>query len=165
MKQIIADAMVVIHFAKITLLEILCDHFRIAIPDEVYEETTRDSMQFPDARLIDEIIKKKKMKVIEVPRGMIKEIEKFGIMKGEAAAVAAFKQGKGEVIASDDEAVRRNSTILGLKLVGTLALVKLLFKKGYISSEKAIWSLEELKRIGWFEAGLIDRIIAEVKYG
>jgi len=38
-----------------------------------------------------------------------------------------------------------------------------MFENGLIDKKKAIEGLEELKKIGWFERGLLDRIIAEVE--
>ncbi|MFQ6003834.1 MAG: hypothetical protein ACE5KJ_08815 [Candidatus Zixiibacteriota bacterium] len=163
MKQIIADSMVVIHFAKITLLETLSDCFEVMVPKKVYEESVANQKKFPDAVIISELIEKGKIKVIKASKTVVKEMERFGIMKGEAEAVAAFKEGKGELLASDDDVVSRNSAILDLKLVGTPALLVWLFEKRKVSKEKVIRSLTELKRLAWFESGLIDRIIAEVE--
>lgn len=164
MKQIIADSMVVIHFAKITLLEALASCFEVMIPKKVYEESAANQKRFPDAAIIAALVEKGKIKVIEASEAVVREMRRFGIMKGEAEAVAAFKEGKGGLLASDDDAVRRNSIILDLKLVGMPALLVWLYKKQKIPREKTIQSLSELKKLAWFESGLIDRIIVEVEH-
>jgi len=38
-----------------------------------------------------------------------------------------------------------------------------MFEEGIITKKKAVEGLEELKKISWFERGLLDRIIAEVE--
>ena len=38
-----------------------------------------------------------------------------------------------------------------------------MFEKGIIAKKKAVESLEELKTIGWFEKGLLDRIIGGIE--
>ncbi|MEE8400951.1 MAG: hypothetical protein V3R86_02200 [Candidatus Hydrothermarchaeaceae archaeon] len=133
------------------------------IPKKVYEESVANQKRFPDAVIIGALIEKRKIKVIEASNTVVKEMGRFGIVKGEAEAVAAFKEGKGDLLASDDDAVRRNSGILDIKLVGTPALIVWLFEKREVSKEKAIQSLTELKKLAWFEAGLIDRIIMGVE--
>lgn len=165
MRRIVADAMVVIHLAKITLLETLANWFAVTIPKKVYQEVVVNQEKFPDAAMVNALVEKGKIKVVETSETLVKELGKFGIRKGEVEAVAAFKEGKGELLASDDDAVRRNSVILDLKLVSTPALVVWLYRKEKVSKEKTVKSLTELKKLAWFESGFIDRIIAEVEHG
>lgn len=101
--------------------------------------------------------------VLDANEERIKEIERFGIMGGEAEAVALYLDGKYDAIASDDNAVRENRALLNLKVIGTPTIIKWMFEKGVIEKKKAVESLEELKKIGWFEGGLLDRIIGEVE--
>lgn len=164
MKRIVADSMVLIHLAKITLLESLCQCCEVKIPKEVYQETAVG--EFPDAVICKNLAGKNKIKVMEASTKIVNELEKFSIVKGEAEAVALFKEGKADIIATDDNVVRKNSAVLDLKLIGTPALIKWMFRERKIPRDKALKSLSELKKIGWFEAGMIDRIIVEVeKYG
>lgn len=164
MKRIAVDSIVLIHLAKVTLLESLCECLEVNIPKRVYQEATAG--KFADAVICKNLVGKNKIKVIEALPKIVDELKKFSIAKGEAEAVALFKEGKADVIATDDDVVRKNSAVLDLKLIGTPALIKWMFKKKKISRDKAVKSLSELKKIGWFEAGMIDRIIVEVeKYG
>lgn len=164
MKRIVADSMVLIHLAKVTLLESLCECCEVKISKKVYQETTMG--EFPDAMICKNLVGKNKITVMEASAKIVNELKKFGIVKGEAEAAALFKEGRADIIATDDDVVRKNSAVLDLKLIGTPALIKWMFRKKKISGDKAVKSLSELKKIGWFEAGMIDRIIVEVeKYG
>lgn len=53
--------------------------------------------------------------------------------------------------------------LLNLKVIGTPTIVRWMFEEGIIDKKKAVESLEELKKIGWFERGLLDRIVGEVE--
>lgn len=159
----VADSMVLIHLAKVTLLETLASCFRVIIPAKVRQEVVVSAGKFPDAAMTKVLIERNKIKVANASETIVRELERFGIVKGEAEVVALLKEGKGDVVASDDDVVRKNSVLLDLKVTGTPALIMWLLRKKKISKSKAIESLTELKRIGWFEAGLLDRIIAEVE--
>ncbi|HLC45973.1 MAG TPA: hypothetical protein VJI67_03825, partial [archaeon] len=87
----------------------------------------------------------------------------FNIEKGEAEALALYWEKKADFLASDDQNVRRKTLILDLKIVGTLEIVLMLYRNGLISGEKAIDSLNELKRIGWFNSAVIEAALLEVK--
>ncbi len=163
MIRIVADSMVLIHLAKLTILEALTGYLHVIIPGKVYREVTANAGKFPDAMITKALIEKNKIEVVNASETIVKELERFGIVKGEAEAAALLKEGKGDVIASDDDIIRKNSMLLDLKVAGTPTLIMWLFKKKEISKFKAIESLTELKKIGWFEAGLIDRIIAGVE--
>ncbi len=158
------DAMAVIHLSKITLLLNLAENMRVVIPHKVFEESVRDSLgRYNDALITDSLIKERKIMVLDANESRIKEIERFGITGGEAEAIALYVDGKYDAIASDDDVVRENRALLNLKVIGTPTIVRWMFEEGIIDKKKAVESLEELKKIGWFERGLLDRIIGEVE--
>ena len=158
------DAMTVIHLSKITLLRSLVENMGVVIPRKVFKESVKDSLgRYNDALITDGLIREGKIMVLDVNVDRIKEIERFGMTGGEAEAVALYLDGKYDAIASDDDVVRENRTLLNLKVIGTPSIVKWMFEEGIIAKKKAVEGLEELKKISWFERGLLDRIIAEVE--
>jgi len=157
------DVMTVIHLSKITLLRSLVENMEVVIPHKVFKESVKDSLgRYNDALITDGLIREGKIMVLDVNVDRIKEIERFGMTGGEAEAVALYMDGKYDAIASDD-VVRENRTLLNLKVIGTPSIVKWMFEEGIIAKKKAVEGLEELKKISWFERGLLDRIIAEVE--
>ena len=158
------DAMAVIHLSKITLLRSLVENIEVVIPRKVFKESVKDSLgRYNDALITDGLIREGKIMVLDVNVDRIKEIERFGITGGEAEAVALYLDGKYDAIVSDDDVVRENRALLNLRVIGTPTIVRWMFENGLIDKKKAIEGLEELKKIGWFERGLLDRIIAEVE--
>ena len=58
--------------------------------------------------------------------------EELGREYGEA--VALYLNGKYDAIASDDDVVRENRTLLNLKVIGTTSIVKWMFEEGIIAN-------------------------------
>lgn len=164
--MIIKDAMVIIHLAKITLLESSCNYFkRVIIPKKVYEEIAIGKEKpYSDLNVVKELITKKKIIIKKVynKRLLIKANE-FNLHRGEAEAVALYWQEKADYLATDDDNVRKKSIVLNIKTIGTPAIVLKLYKEKTINKGKLISSLNELRKIGWFSNAVMDKILMETK--
>jgi len=165
---LIKDAMVVIHLAKITLLESSCDYFKkVIIPRKVYEEIMAgEDKGYIDVKITDELISKNKIIIKKINNEkFLKKANEFGIQRGEAESVALYWQEKADYLATDDDNVRQKSFILDIKLIGTPTIILKLYKERIINKEKAILSINELKKIGWFNNIIIDKMLMEVQNG
>ena len=164
---VIADPMVLIHLARITLLKLSCNFFgQVIIPNLVYKETVVEGKRrgYADAHLISQLIEEQEINVEGVKdRGLIRKAHDFNIQRGEAEAVALYWLKKADLIASDDDNVRRKRYLLELDLIGTPALILTLFKNTIITKEKLIQSINELGKIGWFSNTVLDKILMEVE--
>jgi len=164
---IVNDAMVLIHLAKITLLEKSCDFFGdVLIPELVFDETVKAGKEkgFEDAMIIEKIIKEKKIKVKKVKKkDFIKKLNNFNVFGGEAESVALYWQEQADLIACDDDNVRKKKELLEINLIGTPSVILALYKSKKIQSEKAIQSLNKLRKIGWFSNEVLDRVLLEVR--
>lgn len=160
---VIKDAMVVIHLAKITLLEKSCDYFRnVMIPPRVEEEVLIGD--HPDALIVKELIRTSKLMVTHVHNmQLLRKAYACSIFGGEAEAVALYWQKEADLIATDDDNVRRKNTVLNLKMIGTPAIIVKLYKTNTITKDKALKSIQQLKEIGWFSTSIIDKLIMEVQ--
>jgi len=78
-------------------------------------------------------------------------------------SVTLYLQEKADLIASNDDKVRRLRLILDLSLISSPEMVFMMAKNEVISKDKAIDSLLELKKIGWFSPNVIDIIVEEVR--
>lgn len=164
--MIVKDAMVVIHLAKLTLLAKSCDHFRpVLIPEEVHEEILEGKKKgYEDVGTIEELIRTGKLSIKRVrDKKLLKKAEEFNVQKGEAEALALYWQEDADYLASDDDNLRKKALLLDLKLIGTPAIMLKLYKEKLITKDKLKDSLQGLRKIGWFNNTVIDRILMEAK--
>ena len=164
--MIIKDAMVVIHLAKMTLLGTSCDYFQhVVIPEAVHREILEGQEKgYEDVRLVEELIKTRKLQVKRIrDEQLLKRAKAFNLQRGEAEAVALFWQEHADYVASDDDNLRRKAVVLHLKLIGTPAIVLKLCQEKLIDESKLRASLRELRKIGWFSAAVIDKLLMEAQ--
>lgn len=162
---VIKDAMVIIHLAKITVLEKSCDYFRkVIIPKKVYEEITSGKEDYIDVKITEELIDKNKIIVKSIKnQKLLKKANEFNIQRGEAEAVALYWQEKADYLTTDDDNVRKKSDMLDIRIIGTPTIILKLYREKMIDKKKFVFSLKELKKIGWFSNAIIDKILMEVK--
>ncbi|MEK6970872.1 MAG: hypothetical protein AABW68_04255 [archaeon] len=163
---LIEDSMVLIHLAKLSLLELSCAHFgNVVISEMVLDETVTTGKEkgFPDSFLIEEMVHKKKVRVEKViNKELIERVNQFNVYGGEAESVALYWQEKADLLACDDDNVRSKKDVLGLSLIGTPVIILQLFRNKLISGEAVIESVSKLRKIGWFHSEVLDRVIREV---
>lgn len=161
--MIVKDSMVLIHLAKLTILETSCDYFRnVSIPKMVHQEVTGSGELHPDTVVISNMINKGKIKVRSVKdKKLIEKANQFNIQKGEAECVALYWQENAKFLATDDDNVRKKSVILDIPIIGTPSIMLKLYKEKQIGREKFEESISELRKIGWFSNAVLDKISAE----
>lgn len=164
--MIIKDSMALIHLAKLSILEKSCDYFRkVIIPELVYHEIIKGKNKgFSDVPVITELIKNNKIIVKKVKdKNLIKKANQFNIQRGEAEVVALYWQEKADLIASDDDNLRKKKSILNIKIIGTPSIILKLYKIRRINGYKTKQCILELRNIGWFSNVVLDKILMEVK--
>lgn len=162
--MIVADTMVVIHLAKITLLERSCERFKpVVIPEEVHREILEGEKKgYGDVKIIQDLIRAGKVSIKHVrDKNLLKRAREFNVQRGEAEALAIYWQENAEYLASDDDNVRKKSTLLNLNLIGTPAIILRLYKDHLIDKNKLRDSLRALRKIGWFSNAVIDKMLME----
>ncbi len=161
--MVVKDAMVLIHLSKATLLERSCEFFgEVLIPNLVYEEAVVEGRErnYEDSEIVDEVVGEELIEVRTVEeKELIERAKKFNLQSGEAEAVALYWQEKANLLATDDDNVRKKREILELELVGTPVIVLKLYVKDFIEKEKFNSSLEALRDIGWFSNFVIDKVL------
>ncbi len=160
---LIKDSMVLIHLAKVSLLETSCDYFgKVIIPLGVQAEIS--FKEYPDTSLILSLIEKGKIETKEITRKeLIRKANELNIYRGEAEAVALCWELQADALATDDNNVRKKKEILQITLIGTPALLLQLYKKKKITRLKLETSIKTLKTIGWFSNTIWDKILLEVE--
>lgn len=162
--MIIKDSMVVIHLAKITLLEKSCEYFKnVVVPEMVYNEIQLGKGKgYSEVKIIEELVKMKKIAVKKVGnKRLIEKALEFNIQRGEAEALALYWEEKADYLATDDDNVRKKSVLLRIKVIGTPAIVLKLYRGKLIRKERFEESLRELRKIGWFSDAVLDKILVE----
>ena len=138
---------------------------RVMIPKAVHGEVVEKGIEanYADAYIVQKLEKEGFIQIVAVTDTMLmNELKRYGLHGGELEAVTLYFQEKADLIASNDDKVRRLRLILNLDLVSSPEIVFLLAKKRFITESKALECLSELKRIGWFSNIIIDSIMAEV---
>ncbi len=163
---IIKDSMILIHLAVEGVLKEACMMFgQVMIPYAVHREVVEKGIDanHADAYIVQKLKKEKYIQVVEVTDNMLMdELKQYGLRGGELEAVALYIQEKADIIASNDDKVRKLRLILNLNLVSSPEIVFLLAKNGIVTKNRAIECLRELEKIGWFSNNVLYSIISEV---
>lgn len=164
--MIVKDSMVLIHLAKITLLEKSCKYFKkTIIPKRVFDEVTKcKEKNFVDIKIISNLVERNEIKVIEIKNlKVLEKINEFNIQGGEREAVALYWQENADYLATDDDNVRKKNQLLNIKLIGTPVIILKLYKEKMIDKNKFVESIDKLRKIGWFSNAILDKLLMEVK--
>jgi len=162
----VKDSMILIHLAKMHILNDSCKYFgKIIIPTKIYEETVVIGKQkgHPDALIIEKAITSDLIKIKEVRnKKKVSDLKIFGLHLGEAEAVALYFQEQAHFLATDDDTCRRNRIILGINIIGSPAIVLALFRKGAIARRKVLDCVSTLETIGWFDSEVINEMRRQI---
>ena len=164
--MVVYDAVVLIHLAKLTLLEKSCAYFESAvIPHAVLDEVVAGKRQGrADATIVEELVKANVLRVKTVKgQALLTRARAFNIQGGEAEALALYWQERADYLATDDDNVRKKRVALSLALVGTPAILISLYRARIIEQVKFHESAAELRKIGWFSQAVIDQILTEAR--
>ncbi len=159
---IVKDSMVLIHLAKITLLENSCDYFKkVFITEKIKEEIARGN--YPDSKIIGMLITKNKIKIKSIKNNtLIRKANEFNIQGAEAEAIALYWELKADFIATDDDNVRKKRDVLNLNVIGTPVIILKLYKEKKITKVKLEEAIQKLRKIGWFSNTVWDKINMEL---
>lgn len=165
--MLVKDAMVLIHLAKMTLLQTSCQVFGPArVPARVRDEVLAGKEKgYADAAVVEKRLDDGDIEVVDLgpdAQEDLTELEKLSVRGGEAHAIALCWQEGIDRLATDDDNVRDKQEILGIRCVGTPALLLGLHKRGSITQEKVTRAVDVLERVGWFSQAVLDKVRMEV---
>ena len=159
--------MILIHLAKMQILTDSCRHFgNVLIPPKVYEETVINGKKkdHPDAVIIEQAVTSEMIKIKEIEdKKKVDNLRIFGLHLGEAEAVALYFQERAQFLATDDDTCRRNRILLGIKIIGSPAIVIMLFRNSLITRSKALDCVSALESIGWFDTEVIHEMKRQIE--
>ncbi len=135
----------------------------IAIPIQVKQEALFDKDSYY-ARLIQKLIKEKKIKVIPAnDKQVAKIILQFRLDEGEAATFAMFDSKKHKAILTDDGELVKLCKLEKVPFVCAMAVVIKLHENKKLSKEEALEKLKNLHLIGRYSEKLYEHFKSEVK--
>ena len=154
--EIVFDSSSLILLAKVDILRIVADNYRVSIPDLVRNECTiKNSF---DAGLISAVINNGIIKVIKIEKqhSLNTLCKDFKIHRGEAEALALALQKKCP-LAVDDLPTIKACKILNHKFITAIHFLINLADSGKIDRKSALVKLEKLSYFGRYN----NRIIAD----
>ena len=161
--MIIFDASTLILLAKTEILKLITQTQEILISKEVEVEATCRP-EFLDAKIIIELIKTGKIKVIKVKNpALLKRFRKdFAIAEGEASVLLLAHQRQA-ILATDDGLTIKACKVLGVKFVTAIHFLLSIYYKRKISRELALVKLERLKNLGRYNVRIISDAINRIE--
>lgn len=124
----VCDTSVLIAFDTLGKKKILYEIFsNIIIPGGVQDELRVDLMGF----VLEEWITVKKIRNIDLYRNLCLKLD-----EGESEAITLSLEEKPDYILLDDKDARKEAMSLGLNVIGTVGLLLLAKKRGFITSVK-----------------------------
>jgi predicted nucleic acid-binding protein len=164
---VVKDSMILIHLATGGVLKEACSMFgQVMIPNAVHQEVVERGIekQYPDALVVQKLEQEGYIQVIKVTDEKLKEeLTKYGLHYGELEAVTLYLQKKADLIASNDDKVRKLRFILNLNLVTSPEIIYMLASTKTVPKKRANDCLRLIKKTGWFSGNVIDQVITEVE--
>jgi len=132
---VVANSTPLIALSKLGLFKLLKEYFgEVAIPKEVYEEVVIRGGNLFGAK---EVYNSKWIKVVEPENRIAVDSLSVHLGKGEAEAITLAKE-KNTLLIIDDKDGRTMAANLGIRITGTIGLLKLFAVDGRIELKKAL---------------------------
>lgn len=149
------DASSLILLAKIDLLEKISENMDLVVTKQVEKEATVKETY--DSKLIQKKIKNGKIRVESVEDRICEALaEDFNLDKGEASAMGLYKEGKYDLLVTDDGKSIDACKILDIKYTTALNILVRLVEKRKLDKDRGIAKLRRLEDYGWYKSKLIE---------
>ena len=142
MYKFVLDADGAIKLAKAGVLEVLAEHSKCLMPQQVYNEVMKGKeKKREDAFAVEVLVLNKRLKVVEVNTDEIQE----SLGTGEKAALAAFGRYKAEAIVSDDRKFLAKLEGRGLPFTTPANIIVMLTASKKLTKEEGLHALNKIK--------------------
>lgn len=143
MDKVIVNSTPVIGLANIGKLDVLRQMYgTITIPQAVFDEIKSPSVQRQVNANRDWI------RVEQINDASQKQMYRAKLHAGEVEVMILAQEKKADLVILDDNAAKKTAKFLGLRVIGTLGILVLAKKGGYIKEVSPV--LDALKRDGFF---------------
>ena len=135
----------------------------IEVPEQVRKEALFDKNSYY-AKLIEKLIKNKKIKVVSVNKKLIKNIMlEFNLDEGEAATYIIYDKKKHKAILTDDGELIKLCKLEKIDFICAMAIIIRLFERKILSKERTLDKLRNLNKIGRYSVELYEYFKKEVR--
>ena len=161
MTKAVLDSSVIIALSYVDLFSELEKIFNeILIPQAVYDEVCLNGSGLTGDKPLREAVSVGKVKVIRPCDRRLVEALIDPLGKGEAESLALAAEEEVDVLVIDDRLARRKARNIGLPVVGTLRILRMMFDRDIVDSEKFIESIKDLREYGF---RVSDRVVKNIK--
>ncbi len=158
---IVVNSSVIIALAETNLLDILVSLYRkILVSKAVYDEVVVRGSGRPGSHELEELVRQGRVLVITPEDRALVEALHDPLGLGEAEAIAlAIEQDC--IVALDDRVARSKARAMGLKVIGTLGLLREAYDKNLVDKNTLVQTLRQLKQHGFRISDIIIREVIE----
>ena len=164
MSRAVLDSSVIIALSVLSHLSKLKHLFKETLVSRaVYEEVcVRGQGLIGDSEL-SEAGKKRVIKIKDVEDRTMVNALIDPLALGEAETIALTVEENAEFIVMDDRLARRRAKNLGLNVIGTLRILRMMFDNGLIDKTDFLNSIETLRETGFrISNEVIDNVVREL---
>jgi predicted nucleic acid-binding protein len=161
MPIVISNASPLIGLSSINCLHILKELWNeIIIPEAVYNEVVVDASGKPNVdRILDACNKWLKITVVKNKQEV--DVLKAILDEGESEVIALAQELNADLVLIDNREPRIFARAVNLKIIGTIGIIKLAWKKGLIKDP--LKEIYKLRLNGfWIDDGLIEQIKKDI---
>ena len=146
------DTTPLIYFTKAGFQENLVKLFQIVIDSDVYREAVLNGIRkgFADALLLDKLVKQGKIEITSPQTDLTKYSTIYKLGFGELSTILLVKEGITDLAIIDDSYARKVAKTLGLKVHGSLFVLKYAVKKHEITPHEALQVLHKMIKKGFW---------------
>ena len=169
--MITADATVLIALAKMRRLSLLRQLYGQVVIGEIVKTEVVDqgkSIAALGVEQVESAIDEGWVKIVQLNpkehKAMRRVLSRSGLDPGEAESLALAQSRKLQVILDDKEA-RAFAETLGLKYLGTAAVLLQAFVEKRVTLEEMEEMVQDLSRILWLSPGVVAEILKRAKEG
>ncbi len=156
---IVVNSSVVIALAEINLLNILVSLYEeVIVPKAVYKEVVVKGRGKPGSQELEILVQQNRARLLAPRSSVVVEALHDPLGLGEAEAIAVALE-QNCMVGLDDRIARLKARTMGLKIIGTLGLLRKAYDKRLIDKNTLIQALQQLKQHGF---RISDNIMREV---
>ena len=120
----------------------------VIVPHAVYEEVVIRGHGRPGSKELEDLVSQGKVKVLAPQNKALVRALHDPLGMGESEAISLAIEHNCTVVL-DDKMARLKAKSMGLKVIGTIGLLRIAYSKRLISKDKLIQALRELKEHGF----------------
>jgi len=162
-KLLIMDASSLILLGRCALIEVLSQVFSVIVPQGVLSEVVNEETlkQYPDANIISELVKNRKIEVVSIRRQKFQFPITLG--EGEIEAIILTRQMENAILVTDDGKAIKACRYLKIPFIISPKVVTTLYQLERISFVDAKTSIDKLRIIGRYSPEIIAEALLKLE--